>query len=237
MNQSSWRATRLKNLHGPGFVVGPSYEESFLNQCQSSEWQQKSTPEWIPPNQVDELVRRCEEQVIKARRSFEQSVFSSLPRRTSEDRLITNALKCAWKKRLRRGAGRGKGVLTATVKVATTLGYFRKFWFGRGTINRRPPKARAGTWTVIFKGPRKQTFELIGKILNDSTWFIRYFGGWTDEHTPGPRTFVDYAPGAGEKRGSIVVRCKMDRVIEIDGDGARAQEQRILTIQFPINSK
>lgn len=107
MNQSSWRATRLKNLHGPGFVVGPSYEESFLNQCQSSEWQQKSTPEWIPPNQVDELVRRCEEQVIKARRSSEQSVFSSLPSRTSEDRLITNEeAPATW---CRQGQGRVDG--------------------------------------------------------------------------------------------------------------------------------
>ena len=30
-----WRVDRIKNLHGPGFKVGPSYEESFLNQCQS----------------------------------------------------------------------------------------------------------------------------------------------------------------------------------------------------------
>ena len=51
-----WRASRLSQLHGPGFEVGASYEVSFLQQIKSREWKNSTrgppTQVWLPPVHV-----------------------------------------------------------------------------------------------------------------------------------------------------------------------------------------
>ena len=52
-----WRASRISRLHGPGFEVGASYEESFMRQIASNEWKTRArgppTQMWLPPVQVN----------------------------------------------------------------------------------------------------------------------------------------------------------------------------------------
>ena len=47
-----WRATNIRRLHGPGFEVGESYEQSLLQQVQSQTWRNRTSSEWVPPTQV-----------------------------------------------------------------------------------------------------------------------------------------------------------------------------------------
>jgi hypothetical protein len=54
-----WRKARIRRLHGPGFHVGASFEDSILRQVESLEWKMRTMrPQnqgWIPPNQVSGL--------------------------------------------------------------------------------------------------------------------------------------------------------------------------------------
>ena len=85
-----WRVARIKNLHGPGFEVGPSYEDAFLKQIDSTEWKRRAPVDWIPPTQIDEIVRQCDKAAAPRRRlgveHTERTVFSPLPRRDVADR-------------------------------------------------------------------------------------------------------------------------------------------------------
>ena len=170
-------------------------------------------------------MRRCDEACAKSGRKC-----GTMPRMSSEAKFISKTILLALQQRLRRGAGRATGVSTASFTTPVTLPYFLKFWWGRGDINRRSNNS----WTVVFNGPKKKTFKAIGQILGSDAWFIRYFGGWVDSRTPGPRTFVNYNPET--TKGRIVVRCRWQAALSVDFNGFNGERQRAITIHFPIHS-
>lgn len=216
------------------FCCGSSFEESVLNQVQGSDWPAADNVEWIPPTQLDELVRRVEEACKKSKRSTPQRECA-VPVMRPQSSFMSKSILINIKKALRRGAGRARGSITAGFTSPVSEQYFMRFWWGRGDINRRPKK-NSQTWTVVFNGPREPTFRTIGAILNSQKWFVRFHGMWRNRESPGPCSFVDYDPSKGE-RGCIVVRLKWQRVLDIDFDGVHGEQQRVLHVRFPINSR
>ena len=188
------------------------------------------------------MVRACEAACAKVARKS-----GDLPIKNSEAKFISKTILVNVQTRLRRGAGRAIGVATASCTTPVTLPYFLKFWWGRGDVNRRRP----GSWTVVFNGTKQnlqsnRRYSGLQKLVHQVQFACfalicviarcRYFGGWVDAETPGPRSFVDFNPKKFGHKGSIVVRCKWQTVVNVDFGGFNGERQRTITIRFPIHS-
>ena len=112
------------------FVVGSSFEESFLNQVQGPEWPAADNEEWIPPTQLDELVRRVDEACKKSKRNTPQRECA-VPALRPQSSFMSKTVLINIKKALRRGAGRARGSITAGFTSPVSEQYFMRFWWER----------------------------------------------------------------------------------------------------------
>jgi hypothetical protein len=124
-----------------------------------------------------------------------------------------------------------KGKLRETAKVACTLKYFNRMWYGRGDVNRTNAKSSS---KIIVRFTSGDIVGRIGKILG-KLWGQRTYPPWKGSRTQ--CTYVDVVP-ENPRKNYVTVTCRGESVVEPIGKRQKlVTPSYFIVINFPINER
>ena len=129
----------------------------------------------MPNSLVDDYMRVIDETCLA---SPHRQVWRRRPDASTMDTFINKTLALQVKRALKRNIPKGK--LRATAKVACTLKYFNRMWYGRGDVN----KTNAiGTTAKIVRFTSGDIVGRVGEILG-KLWGQRTYPPWKGRRRP-----------------------------------------------------